>query len=189
MIDGLIHLSSAFGLSTSAGLNAYIPLLMVAVLGRFTTWIQLQEPFDALTSWWAIGALVILLAIEVTVDKIPAVDTINDAIQTFIRPAAGAVLFASQANVISDMSPILAVIAGLILAGGVHTAKGMARPMVTASTAGTGNWLVSIVEDITAFFVSLFAIILPLLMAIGLLVASALGLNWYIKRRQKWQAA
>jgi hypothetical protein len=92
MIDGLIHLSSAFGLSTSAGLNAYIPLLMVAVLGRFTTWIQLQEPFDALTSWWSIGALVILLAIEVTVDKIPAVDTINDAIQTFIRPAAGAVL-------------------------------------------------------------------------------------------------
>ena len=189
MLDGLFHLSSAFGLSTSAGLNAYIPLLMVAVAGRFTTWIQLQEPFDALTSWWAIGTLVVLLIIEVTVDKIPAVDTINDGIQTFIRPAAGAVLFASQANVISDISPILAVIAGLILAGGVHTAKGVARPVVTASTAGTGNWFVSLVEDITAFFVSLFAIILPFLMAILMVVAGAIGLNWYVKRRKKLQAA
>ncbi|MBK8431447.1 MAG: DUF4126 domain-containing protein [Chloroflexi bacterium] len=184
MIEGLIHLSSAFGLSTSAGLNAYIPLLMVAVLGRFTTLIQLQEPFDALTSWWSIGALVILLAIEVTVDKIPAVDTINDGIQTFVRPAAGALLFASQANVISDVSPILAVIAGLILAGGVHTAKGITRPMVTASTAGTGNWVVSIMEDVTAFFVSLMAIILPIIIAAMLLVTGALGLNWYVKRRK-----
>lgn len=184
MIQGLMNLSAAFGLSTSAGLNAYIPLLLVALTARFTSLIQLQQPYDALTNGWSIGILVVLLLIEMTVDKIPAVDSLNDMIQTFVRPAAGALLFASQANVVNEISPVLAIAAGLILAGGVHTAKGVARPLVTASTAGMGNWMVSILEDITAFFVSLFALILPVLMAIVLLVGGALGLNWYLRRRQ-----
>ena len=82
---------TAFGLSASAGLNAYIPLLVVALLGKFTNLIHLQEPWDALTSWWIIGLLVGLSLIEFFADKIPAVNHVNDIIQTFVRPAAGAI--------------------------------------------------------------------------------------------------
>jgi hypothetical protein len=51
----LLSVFTAFGLSFSAGLNAYIPLLIVALLGRYTTWFTLNSPWDALSSWWVIG--------------------------------------------------------------------------------------------------------------------------------------
>jgi uncharacterized membrane protein len=104
-MDGL-SVFTAFGLSTSAGLNAYLPLLVVALLARFTDFITLKSPWNALESWWVIGILTVLLLIEILVDKVPAVDSINDAVQTFVRPAAGAVLFAASAGVISDAHPV-----------------------------------------------------------------------------------
>ncbi len=107
----MVGIFSAFGLSASAGLNAYLPLLIVAIcakIGIFT----LQEPFDVMTSWWVIGVLAALLLIEIFVDKVPAVDTVNDIINTVIRPAAGAILFAASANVVTDISPVLSIILG-----------------------------------------------------------------------------
>lgn len=185
MIEALTNISAAFGLSTSAGLNAYIPLLIVALTARFTKLIELQEPYNLLTSWWVIGLLVVLLVIEMLVDKVPAVDTANDMIQTFVRPAAGALLFAANANVINEIHPALALTAGLLMAGSVHAAKGVARPMVTASTAGTGNWFVSLVEDIIAFFVSILSLLLPIVMAVVILVMVALFGRWYVRRRRQ----
>ena len=164
IISTLGGIGAAFGLSTSAGLNAYIPLLIVAVVARFTDLISLGKPYDALESPWTIGVLVVLLVVEMLVDKIPAVDTINDVIQTLVRPAAGAVLFAANANVITDMNPAIAVIAGIFLAGTVHATKSVIRPAVTASTAGTGNWFVSIIEDVAAFVMSILSIVVAPLM-------------------------
>ena len=187
MIQSIAGISAAFGLASSAGLNAYIPLLMVALAARFplnSPLLNLSEPYDMIGSWWGIGILTVLLLIEMTVDKIPAVDTLNDGIQTFIRPAAGAVLFAANANVITDIHPALALGAGLILAGGVHATKVAARPLVTAATVGTGNWLVSIVEDVVSFFVSLLSILLPLLAGLVALVLAIYALRLY-RRRQK----
>ena len=181
-------IGSAFGLSTSAGLNAYIPLLVVALAAHFPVnepLLKLSEPYDLLGSTWVILVLLILLTIEMLVDKVPAVDSLNDIIQTFIRPAAGAVLFAANAHVITDISPVLALLAGLLLAGGVHTVKGVVRPAVTASTAGTGNWLVSLVEDIIAFFVSVFSLLLPILAALGLMVLFTLLFIFWRRRRQR----
>ncbi|MBW7958596.1 MAG: DUF4126 domain-containing protein, partial [Candidatus Promineofilum sp.] len=122
MIEAISGLSAAFGLSGSAGLNAYIPLLLVALAARFplnNPLIKLQPPFDLMGNWWIIGLLIILLVVEIVADKVPAVDTVNDGIQTFVRPAAGALLFAGSANVITDIHPLLALIAGLLVAGGV----------------------------------------------------------------------
>ena len=82
MIEAFSNVATAFGLSASAGLNAYLPLLIVALTARYTDLIKLNEPWDVLTSGWVIGVLVVLLLIEMTVDKIPAVDTVNDLIQT-----------------------------------------------------------------------------------------------------------
>jgi hypothetical protein len=110
---------------------------------------------------------------------------VNDVIQTFVRPAAGAVLFAANANIVNDIHPILALGAGLIVAGSVHAVKGVARPFVTATTAGTGNWLVSLVEDIVAFFTSILAIFLPVLGALLMLVFLFYGFRWYRRRKQR----
>ncbi len=184
MIEAISGLSAAFGLAGSAGLNAYIPLLMVALAARFpldNPLVKLQAPYDLLGSWWAIGLIAVLLVVEIVADKIPAVDTVNDGIQTFIRPAAGAILFAGSANVITDVHPILALGAGLLVAGGVHATKTAARPVVTVSTAGVGNPIVSTLEDITAFVVSLLAILLPIIAA--LLLFTLLIFAFIIVRR------
>ena len=176
---------TSFGLSTSAGLNAYLPLLIVALVSRFTKLIQLNEPFDALSSWWSIGVLVVLTTIEVLADKIPAVDSINDVLQTFVRPVAGAILFAANANAISDIHPVLAMVCGLLIAGTVHVAKSVARPVVTATTAGAGNPVVSTAEDVISAATAFLAILLPTLLALVLLFAVAIIGWWLWKRHQR----
>ena len=73
-------------------------------------------------------------------DKIPAVNHINDLIQTFVRPVAGAIAFAAGTNVINGINPVVALACGLLVAGSVHLAKSAAvRPFVTATTAGVGK--------------------------------------------------
>jgi len=184
MGQAFLSLATAFGLSTSAGLNAYIPLLVVALLARFTSLVTLNEPYDALSSWWVIGALAVLLTIEILVDKVPAADTVNDVIQTFIRPAAGAILFAATTNAVG-LNPVLAAICGVILAGGVHVVKAGGRPVVAATTAGVGNPIVSTVEDIVSFVTSVLAIVAPFLVAALIMIALALFTWWYVRRRQR----
>ena len=179
-----LSLATAFGLSTAAGLNAYIPLLVVALLARLTPLLTLNEPWDALSSWWVIGTLVVLLIVEILVDKVPAVDTVNDIIQTFIRPAAGAILFASTTNTVG-VHPVLAAICGVILAGGVHAVKTGGRPVVVATTAGVGNPVVSTIEDIISLVTSVVAIVAPYLIVALIVIAGTLIAWWYVRRRQR----
>jgi len=188
MIEGILDLASAFGLSTSAGLNAYIPMLMVALLAKFTNMIELHEPWDALTNWWVIGILFILLAVEELADKIPAVDSVNDIIQTLIRPTAGAILFAATTQQSIHMHPVLAFGCGVILAGSVHAIKAGARPVVTALTAGTGNPIVSTVEDMIAVLTSVIAIIFPYLVAVWLILLVVLVFLIIRWRRRRTEA-
>ncbi len=178
----ILNVFTAFGLSASAGLNAYIPLLVISLLAKFTNLIKLQTPWDTLTSWWIIGLLIFLSAIEFFADKIPAVNHINDIIQTFVRPAAGAIAFAASAKVLTDIHPILSLGAGLLVAGSIHAVKAIAvRPAVSATTAGAANTPVSILEDIVSTILSIVAIILPVLIAcIFILITS-----WIIFRMLK----
>lgn len=182
-MDLVLGIFSAFGLSASAGLNAYIPLLAVALLGRFTNLIELSQPWDALTSWWVIGTLVVLSIIEFFADKVPAVNHVNDIIQTFVRPAAGAILFAASAKVISDVQPIFAMVLGLLVAGSVHAVKSLAvRPAVTATTGGTANVPVSVAEDVVSTLVSVISIVIPyLVILMAILIVS--WLIWLMLRR------
>ena len=182
IIEAFSDIAGAMGLSTSAGLNAYLPLLVVALAARYTTLIQLNEPWDVMTSGWVIAVLVVLLLIEMTVDKIPLVDTINDGIQTIGRPLAGAVLFAASSGVVGDLHPVVAFLAGLIIAGGVHVVKTVARPAVTVTTGGMGNWLVSLSEDVLSFITAVLAILVPLLV---LLLIAAVILFLFKSRRSR----
>jgi hypothetical protein len=179
---------TAFGLSASAGLNAYVPLLIVALAARFTDWIQLSSPWDALESWWVIGAIVLLGLVEFFADKVPAVNHLNDVIQTFVRPAAGAILFAASTDVVTDLHPALGIIAGLLVAGSVHVVKSAAiRPAVTATTGGAGNVPVSVAEDVLATILSILAVVVPVIIAALIIVITAF-IVWWLWRRANREA-
>jgi uncharacterized membrane protein len=94
----MIAVLTGMGLSAAAGLNAYIPFLVVALIAKYTDLIVLPSAYGWIESWWAIGIGSALLLTEVVVDKVPAVDTVNDAVQTFIRPTMGGLLAAATAG-------------------------------------------------------------------------------------------
>lgn len=178
----LTGILSAFGLSASAGLNAYIPLLVVGVLAHYTDLIQLNSPWDVLANPWILILLGVLVIIEFLADKIPAVNHINDILQTIIRPAAGAIVFAASARVISDVNPVLALACGLLIAGSVHVVKAAAlRPAVTATTGGAANVPVSMAEDFIATLLSILAVVIPIL--VGAFICLALAFIIWLWRR------
>lgn len=184
-MESVLGIFSAFGLSASAGLNAYIPLLVISLMARFTNLITLNKPWDALTSWWIIGLLVVLSIVEFLVDKFPAVNHINDLIvQSFIRPTAGAIAFAASTNVVTDINPVLALALGLLVSGGVHAVKSVAiRPAVTAATGGAGNVPVSVTEDVTSGTLSVLSVAVPIA-ALVILVSFASWLIWRFYLRE-----
>ena len=182
-MDAVAGIFTAFGLSASAGLNAYIPLLVIALLSRLTNLITLSAPWDVLENWWIIGLLLFLTLVEFFADKFPAVNHVNDLIQTFIRPVAGALLFAASAKVLTDAHPLISMAAGLIVAGGVHATKSLAvRPAVTATTAGAGNVPVSILEDVVSTLMSILSIVIPILIGIVLILFTS-WIIWILWRR------
>ena len=177
----MLGIFSAFGLSASAGLNAYIPLFTVAVIARYTDWFKLQAPYDTLANPWIIILLGVLIIIEFLADKIPAFNHFNDALQTFVRPLAGAIVFAASAKVLTGVSPVLSLACGLLVAGGVHITKaGLFRPAVTATTGGAGNIPVSIAEDFIATVTSFLALVLPVIIACMLIIFATLLLWWLL---------
>jgi uncharacterized membrane protein len=182
----LTGIFTAFGLSASAGLNAYIPLLIVGLLARYTDLIKLNEPWSTLSNAWIILLLAILVIIEMLADKVPAVNHINDVIQTVVRPAAGAIAFAASTNAITDLHPALALACGLFVAGTVHIAKaGVVRPMVTATTGGAGNTPVSIAEDVVSTVLSILAIVLPVIIGTLLVVLASFIVYWFYRRASR----
>ncbi|MCC6259508.1 MAG: DUF4126 domain-containing protein [Anaerolineales bacterium] len=190
-MDTFLGIFSAFGLSASAGLNAYIPLLVVGAISHyFPNLLNLTQPWDLIASPWILILLGVLVIIEMLADKVPAVNHLNDVIQTFIRPAAGAIAFAASAKVITDIHPIVALACGLLVAGTVHTAKSaVVRPIVTATTGGAGNVPVSIAEDVVSTIVSILAIVLPVIMAILIIILAVLVYLWWSGRKDKRQTA
>lgn len=169
------------GLSAAAGLNAFIPLVLVGIFARFTTFIELPENLMWLQEWPTIIIALLLLASELVLDKIPGVDHVNDLIQTAVRPLVGGVIFAATASAAeleagqfwSD-NPMIGGVAGALIALVVHTGKATSRPAVNASTGGTGAPLASFAEDATSVALSLLAIFAPVLVIIviaGLAVA------------------
>jgi hypothetical protein len=177
---------SAFGLSASAGLNAYIPLLVVSLLAKFTDLIKLDEPWAAMENWWIIGLLLVLSVIEFFADKVPAVNHINDIIQTVIRPVAGAIVFAASADSVTEVHPVLSLAAGLLVAGVVHVAKaGAMRPAVTATTGGAGNPVVSMAEDVLSTVLSIVSVLIPVVVGALIVLVVAWVILWFWRRTNR----
>ncbi|BCJ60553.1 DUF4126 domain-containing protein [Micromonospora endophytica] len=189
----MFELLTGTGLAASAGLNAYIPLLLTGLLARYTSLIDLPGGWQWLGNEWTLGILAVLLAVEVVADKVPVVDHVNDVVQTVVRPTAGGLAFgagsASETVTVSDPDSFFAsggqwlpVLVGVLIALGVHLLKSAARPVINATTAGIGAPVASTAEDATSVLMSLVAIILPVLVLV-FLVGFALFLPWFLRRR------
>jgi hypothetical protein len=181
------------GLSAAAGLNAYIPFLVVALLARYTDAVALPVGYEWIESGWAIGIAVVLLLAEVVLDKVPAVDTVNDAIQTFVRPSMGGLIFAATTaaseldnSVWMKENPWVSVVLGVVVSGLVHTGKMVARPVVNTGTLGAGAPVMSTVEDGASLGLSFIAVLAPVfvVVALGLLVWF---LAWSWLRFRRWR--
>lgn len=164
---------TGIGLSAAAGLNAYVPFLLVALLDRFTGVVDLPAGWEWMSSWWVIGVCAVLLVAEIVLDKVPVVDSMNDTIQTFVRPATGGVVFAAtsaardvESSTWVQENPWVTVLAGVVVAGLVHAGKATTRPLVNAATVGVGAPLVSTAEDGASVGLSLAAVFLPILVLV-----------------------
>jgi hypothetical protein len=185
---------TGLGLSTAAGLNAYIPLLVVGLLANFTDAVRLPPDYAWLTNGWVLAVVSVLLLAEVVLDKVPVVDHVNDMIQTAVRPAAGGVVFsATQAASHLDHStwmnqnPWVGWVLGVGVAFAVHAMKASARPVVNVSTAGMGAPVVSTVEDAGSLGMSLIAVFFPVLVIVGLVVLAVPA--WLVIRRLRKRRA
>ncbi|GGM47609.1 membrane protein [Micromonospora sonchi] len=189
----VLELLTGTGLAASAGLNAYIPLLVTGLLARYTSVIDLPGGWQWLGNEWVLGILAVLLAVEVVADKVPVVDHVNDVVQTVVRPTAGGLAFgagsAADTVTVSDPDSFFAstgqwlpVLVGVLIALGVHLLKSAARPVINATTAGFGAPVASTAEDATSVLMSLVAIILPVLV-LAFLVGFVLFLPWFLRRR------
>jgi hypothetical protein len=197
-LDAMLASLTGLGLSAAAGLNAYIPLLLVGVLARFTEVITLPEPYRWIQSGWALAVVSVLLVAEVVLDKVPVVDHVNDVVQTLVRPTVGGVIFAattaaSQADSSTWMQehPWVGVLLGVAVAGVVHATKATARPLVNATTVGTGTPVVSAAEDAASLGMSLIAVFFPILVVLALLLVgwAAWGLVRRARARRRRRSA
>ncbi len=175
------------GLSSAAGLNAYIPALIVALLARYTDVVTLPNELGFLANGWVLAVLIALLVVEEVVDKIPGADHVNDVVQTIVRPTSGAVVFAANANESLGGNFWVSCAIGLVMALVVHGTKAAGRGVVNVSTAGIGAPVVSVIEDLVSVALSVIAIVLPILIAVFLIWL--VGVIWWIVRRRRRKAA
>jgi hypothetical protein len=184
---------TGLGLSAAAGLNAYIPLLAVGLVARYTDLLTLPPAYGWLAEPWVLAVVTLLLLAELVLDKVAVIDHVNDAVQTVVRPAVGGVIFAatSAAERVDSSAwmaerPWLGIALGVLVALLVHGAKATARPVVNTSTAGAGTPVVSAVEDATSLGLTVVAILAPVLVAVALvlLVAAVLLLVRHRRRRR-----
>jgi hypothetical protein len=177
----LLGTASAFGLAAASGLNSTLPLLIVGLAARFGL-LTLMSPYDAVSSDVALIGLGILAIGEIAADKIPGADSIVHMIQVPLTLAAGAIIFASQNSMIEGVSPGLAILVGLLTAGGVHTLRALVRPVVTVATMGLGGPVVSTAEDVGAVGLTLTALIAPILAIVVLVVLLVVAVKFAARR-------
>ena len=170
-------------LASAAGLRAFLPLLALALGARFHV-VPLNGPFSWLHSNTAIVVLAVATVAEMLADKVPLVDHALDALQTVIRPLAGAFAVAATQG---HLDPVAAGVVGLVvgapLAGSVHAAKGGTRLASSAATLGIASPFLSVGEDVTTLVLSLLALFVPVLAFVLVVILFFFG--WRLWRRTR----
>jgi hypothetical protein len=176
-------LLAALGLAGAAGLNAWIPLLAVGLLGRAGQ-LELAEGYDVLESTPALAVLGVLFALDFVGDKVPAIDSLLHTAGSVVHPVAGAIVFASPTELPTDVPSLALYALGAAVAGSLHATRATIRPASTALTAGAGNPVLSLAEDIGSAVLSVAAVFAPVLGAIGLVVLVAVAALWWRRIRR-----
>jgi hypothetical protein len=193
-----VELLTGFGLATAAGLNAYIPLLALGLLSRFTDLVTLPHGWAWLENGWVMTIVAALLVVEVVADKVPALDSINDAIQTFVRPTAGGIVFgsgtAAQTSAVADPGAFaqsgqwIPVVIGVVTALVVSLTKSTVRPAANVATAGMAAPVLSTVEDVFSVGLVFLAILVPALVLVAVVVLVWAVVRLVRRRRRKAEA-
>jgi hypothetical protein len=168
-------------LAAAAGLNAFLPVLGLALADRFTNYVDLPQPYNIISSIGGIAILLVLVTIDLIADKIPRIDHINDLINSPIRPAAGMFLMMAAVSGKGEIHEVVAMFVGLLVAGAVHVYKAVSRTKITVATNGLANPMVSLIEDGIAGMTTLLAIVFPWA---GLVFAipAGIGLSWIYRK-------
>jgi uncharacterized protein DUF4126 len=190
-----MELLTGLGLASAAGLNAYIPLLALGLLGRFTDLVNLPSGFAWLENGWVLVIVAVLLTVEVVADKIPALDSVNDVIQTVVRPTSGGIVFgagtASQTAAVTDPGAFVSsgqwipVAIGVAVALIMHLTKTAVRPVANVATAGVAAPVLSTFEDVTSVGLVFAAILLPVLVLVALVVIGWAAFTLWRRRRRR----
>ncbi len=171
----LIHVSMGIGLAACAGLRAFLPLFVVALAGKLE-FVTLSDSFAWMASWPALFVFGAAVVAEVLSDKFPIVDNLLDSVQVFVKPIAGALV---AATVVEDWAPlyvtVVAIIGGGSAAGLVHVAKAKVRLLSSATTAGLGNPVLSVSEDVGALAGSVGSLLVPQVVVAVLLLGAVLA--------------
>jgi uncharacterized membrane protein len=190
LADVLPALALAVALAACAGLRAWLPLLLAGGLAR-AGWLELGESFRFLGSNQALVLFGVATLIEITADKLPALDHALDAVSTVLRPAAGALLAASVLGRWSE--PLTAVALGVVVGAPTalvpHAAKSALRAASTAVSAGLANPALSFLEDALALLLFVLAVLVPALVLLGLAVAGYLVLRRVLRRPPRTASA
>ena len=193
----MLELLTGAGLAMAAGLNAYIPLLALGLAGRFLDVVALPDAWAWLENDWVLITLAGLLVIEFVADKVPAVDKINDWLQTIVRPTAGGIAFTTgtgaETRTVTDPAELFSsnwvpIVTGILLALGVHLLKMAARPVLNVATAGVAAPIASVTEDIASVGLSVFAMVLPILLVVlipALVIGAWLAIRSVRRRRRE----
>jgi preprotein translocase subunit SecY len=180
-VEPLLAVGSGVGLSSVAGVRAYLPLALVGIFDRLGLF-ELPEPFDFLTNWLVIVALLALAVVESGLDKIPALDTLLDVVQTPFRIVAGALLFSAALEAGLGVEAIPGLAAGGGIAGTVAVLKAVLRPPANVASAGVSAPFLSTFEDVVAVVGGILAVLVPLVSL--LLVAFLLFFFYRVRRRR-----
>jgi Domain of unknown function (DUF4126) len=156
-------LAIAMGAGWVSGINLYAAVATLGLLGRFAH-LRLPGELDILTSWWIIGLAVGLYLVEFIADKVPYVDNVWDAIHTFIRVPAGAVLAATAFGDFDRGVQVAAFLLGGGLALSAHGTKASARAAINLSPEPASNVVVSLTEDVIAVGSVLLSVFAPFIL-------------------------
>ena len=171
MNEWLATLSLALGTAWTSGINLYATVSVLGLLQKFGA-TKLPGGLDVLDNWWIIGIAGFLYLIEFFADKIPYVDSVWDVVHTFIRVPAGAIVAYAATNEMDASVGVIATLLGGGLAFSSHGTKAALRAGANLSPEPVSNWILSIVEDITAFTGAILAVFAPVLIAIVLVIFS-----------------
>jgi len=145
-MDALQQVALAGGLAWASGFRLYAAILIVGLLGR-QGWLALPEALQVLQHPWVLTAAAIMAAGEFLADKIPAFDSVWDALNTFIRIPAGAFLAWGAMGDATPAAQTAAAIVGGLITSGTHLAKSGGRAAINTSPEPVSNWTASVGED------------------------------------------